>query len=322
MVKIVVLDGYAMNPGDLPNDPLAQLGDLTVYERTPEDQVVERASGAEIVLTNKSILSAESIHQLQKLQYIGVLATGYNVVDLDAAASRGIVVTNVPAYSTGSVAQTVMAHLLNLAQHVEEHSRGVREGRWCKSKDFAYWEYPLVELAGLTMGIVGFGQIGRTVARMAKAFGMRVIVTTRPGSSPPDDGGIETVDLESLFRQSDVISLHCPLTGQTHHLVNKERLSLMKPTAFLINTSRGPVVDEQALADALNSEKIAGAGVDVLSSEPPAEDNPLLSAKNCHITPHLAWATRASRERLMATVVDNVRAFLEGNPQNVIVPKE
>jgi len=314
-MKIVVLDGYTMNPGDLSWEGLEGLGECAVYERTPPERVVERAAGAEVVLTNKVVLDGAVMARLPALKYIGVLATGYNVVDTAAARERGIVVTNVPAYSTRSVAQLVMALVLELAHHVGDHSRGVREGRWTASKDFAYWDWPLVELEGLVMGIVGFGQTGRAVADLARAFGMHVLVHTRTPTAGP---GVEFVDLATLLRRSDVVSLHCPLTPQTEGLVNAKRLALMKPTAFLINTSRGPVVNERDLAEALSAGRIAGAGLDVLSTEPPKADNPLLGAKNCFITPHFAWATRAARERMMKTVVANVRAFLAGRPQNVV----
>jgi len=314
-VKIVVLDGYTMNPGDLSWEGLEELGECAVYERTPPERVVERAAGAEVVLTNKVVLDGAVMARLPALKYIGVLATGYNVVDTAAARERGIVVTNVPAYSTRSVAQLVMALVLELAHHVGDHSRGVHEGRWTRSPDFAYWDWPLVELDGLAMGIVGFGQTGRAVADLARAFGMRVLVHTRTPTAGP---GVEFVDLATLLRRSDVVSLHCPLTPETEGLVNAGRLALMKPTAFLINTSRGPVVNERDLAEALNAGRIAGAGLDVLSTEPPKADNPLLAAKNCFITPHFAWATRAARERMMKTVVANVRAFLAGRSQNVV----
>lgn len=293
------------------------LGQCTVYDRTEPEEVLRRAEGAEIVLTNKTVLSSDVIEKLPALKYIGVLATGYNVVDVEAASERGIVITNVPAYGTQSVAQLVFAHLLNLTHQVGHHAETVRNGRWVSSVDFCYWDTPLIELAGLTMGILGFGRIGQTTTKLALAFGMKVVAydIARPASMPE---GCEFVGLEDVFRRSDVISLHCPLTAQTEKIVNKERLSLMKKTVFLINTSRGPLVDEQALAEALNNGRIAGAGLDVLSSEPPEKDNPLLSAKNCFITPHIAWATRSARERLLKVVVDNVAAFLAGKPQNVV----
>jgi len=314
-MKIVVLDGYTMNPGDLSWEGLERLGECTVYDRTPPEKVVERAAGAEIILTNKVPFDRERLARLPALKYIGVLATGYNIIDTAAARERGIVVTNVPTYATQSVAQLVFALVLELAHHAGDHSRGVHESRWTRSPDFCYWDWPLVELDGLVMGIVGFGRIGRAVADMARAFGMKVLA--HDAAAPPQTGA-ESVDLETLFRRSDVVSLHCPLTPETEDLVNAKRLALMKPTALLINTSRGPVVNERDLADALNTGRIAGAGLDVLSTEPPKADNPLLGAKNCILTPHIAWATRAARERLMKTVVANVRAFLAGRPQNVV----
>jgi len=279
--------------------------------------VIERARDAQIVLTNKVALGREQIDQLAELQYIGVLATGYNIVDTEAARERGIPVTNVPTYGTDSVAQMVFAHLLNLTQRVAHHGRTVAQGRWSASEDFCYWDYPLVELAGLTMGIVGFGRIGRATARLAAAFGMRVVAhdVVTPSDVPED---VEIVELDDLFRVSDAVSLHCPLTPDTQELVDRDRLALMKKTAFLINTSRGPLIDQQALAEALDSDRLAGAGLDVLTVEPPEPGNPLLAAKNCVITPHIAWATRAARSRLLNTVVSNVKAFLEGRPENVV----
>jgi glycerate dehydrogenase len=316
-MRIVVLDGYTLNPGDLDWSALEALGDCQVYPRTPPERVVERAQQAEIVLTNKTVLSREVLAQLPSLRYIGVLATGYDVVDIAAARQRGILVTNVPAYATRSVAQMVFAHLLNLTQRVADHAQSVRAGDWTRCPDFCYWNSPLIELAGRTMGLVGFGRIGRETGKLARAFGMNVIFyDIRPAAIPPEEG--RAVDLDTLFRESDVISLHCPLTPDTQGLVNRARLGLMKPTAFLINTSRGPLVDEAALADALNAGRIAGAGLDVLRVEPPRPDNPLLTAKNCFITPHIAWATRAARARLLESVVANVRAFLAGQPQNVV----
>ncbi|UCC22806.1 MAG: D-2-hydroxyacid dehydrogenase [Planctomycetota bacterium] len=316
-MKIVVLDGYTLNPGDLSWKELEELGSCSVYDRTASELTVERAKGAEIVLTNKTVLSAEVIEQLEKLRYIGVLATGYNVVDVEAARKQGVVVTNVPAYGTESVAQMVFAHLLNLTQHVGHHAESVREGRWSECPDFCYWERPLIELEGLTMGIVGLGIIGKAVARLARAFGMKVIGydVVRPADLAE---GCRLVGLEDVFRLGDVVSLHCPLTGETERLVNKERLGLMKRTAFLINTSRGPLVDEEALAEALNEGEIAGAGLDVAGTEPPSGDNPLLKAKNCYITPHIAWATRAARERLYRAAVENVAAFIAGRARNVV----
>jgi glycerate dehydrogenase len=316
-MKIVVLDGYTLNPGDLSWSGLQALGECTIHDRSSPEQIVPRAGAAEIVLTNKTILSADSINALTKLRFIGVLATGYNVVNIEAARQRNIPVSNVPTYGTDSVAQMAFAHLLNLALNVAHHARTVREGRWTNCLDFCYWDMPLVELQGLTMGIVGFGKIGQATARLARAFGMNVIVYDIVTLSEMPDGCV-MVELEAIFRDSDVISLHCPLTPQTENLVNAERLALMKATAFLINTSRGPLIDEHALAEALNNDKIAGAGVDVLTTEPAAKDNPLLTAKNCHVTPHIAWASRAARERLLQVSVDNVAAFLAGKPQNVV----
>jgi glycerate dehydrogenase len=316
-MKIVVLDGYTLNPGDLSWSGLEALGNCTIHDRTPPERIVPRASGVEIILTNKTALSADTISRLTSLKYISVLATGYNIVDVEAARKRGIPVSNVPLYATESVAQMVFAHLLNLTLNVAHHAQTVRDGRWSASVDFCYWDTPLIELQGLTMGIIGFGRIGRATAKLARAFGMKVIVydVTTPSEIPE---GCRMVELEDVFRESDVVSLHCPLTPQTENLVSPERLALMKPTAYLINTSRGPLIDEQALADALNSSRIAGAGLDVLSVEPPDQSNPLLTAKNCQITPHIAWATRAARQRLLQVTVDNVAAFLTGKPQNVI----
>jgi glycerate dehydrogenase len=316
-LKIVVLDGYTLNPGDLSWDGLRELGECAIHDRTGPDLVLERSQGAGVLLTNKTVLDGETIKALPDLRYIGVLATGYNVLDLEAARECGVTVTNVPAYSTRSVVQMTFALLLEMAHHVGEHSRVVRNGQWCTSEDFSFWNYPLVELEGLVMGIVGFGNIGKAVADIARTFGMSVLVNTRhpDPSSFPDT---RFVDLEVLFSQSDVVSIHCPLTAETEGLVNASRLHLMKETAYLINTSRGPVVDERALAEALNEGEIAGAAVDVLSTEPPRADNPLLSARNCVITPHIAWATQAARGRLMKTVVDNLRAFMDGNPRNVV----
>lgn len=314
-MKIVVLDGYTLNPGDLIWDDLKALGHCTVHDRTAPDQLVERGRQAQVLLTNKVVLGREAMGQLPELAYIGVLATGYNVVDIQAARDRGIVVTNVPAYSTDSVAQLVFALLLELVSGVGKHDEEVHAGKWSRSPDFSFSEVSMTELAGLTMGIVGFGETGRAVARIAEAFRMKVIVHTR---TPGEGDGIRYVDLDTVFAGSDVVSLHCPLTPETEGLVNSDRLRRMQDTAILINTSRGPVVDESALADALNTGQIAGAAVDVLSVEPPPEDNPLLGARNCIITPHIAWATLAARKRLMDTVVGNVSAWIEGKPVNIV----
>ena len=317
-MKIVVLDGHTLNPGDLTWKDLEALGECTIYDRTVAEDTASRAAGAEIVLTNKTVLSGKIIEELDNLRYISVLATGYNVVDIDAARNRGIPVSNVPTYGTESVAQMVFAHLLNLTQNVSHHALTVSEGQWSKCPDFCYWDTLLVELHGLIMGIVGFGRIGRTTAGLARAFGMKVIAydVVTPSIVPE---GCEMADLDRIFRDADVISLHCPLTPETDKLVNAKRLALMKNTAFLVNTSRGPLVDERALADALNSGRIAGAGLDVLCVEPADMAGPLLSARNCHVTPHIAWATLAARQRLLDVTVENVRGFLAGKLQNVVM---
>ena len=315
-MEIVVLDGYTLNPGDLSWDALEAIGHCQIFDRTPTEQVVERAQNAEVVLTNKAIVSAESLAQLPQLKFIGVLATGYNVVDIDAATERGIPVSNIPTYGTNSVAQMVFSHLLNLTQHVAGHSQAARSGRWTNCDDWCFWDQPLVELDGLKMGIVGYGRIGRATARIARAFGMQILAYD--AFEIQAEEGVSVVDLETLFCDSDVISLHCPLTAENKGFVNEERLRQMKSSAFLINTSRGPLIDEPALAHALNDGWIAGAGLDVLQVEPPVSDNPLLSAKNCQITPHIAWATRAARARLMQIAVDNVKAFQAGSPQHVV----
>jgi len=316
-MKIVVLDGFTLNPGDLSWDELRALGECAIYDRTPPDEVVQRAAEAEIVLTNKTLLQRAQIEALPRLRYIGVLATGYNIVDVAAARAGNIPVTNVPTYGTKSVAQMTFALLLELAQHVSHHAATVREGRWTASPDFCYWDFPLIELDGLVMGIVGFGRIGRAVAELARAFGMNVLAhdQMQPAYVPAQ---VRLVGLEQLFRESDVVTLHCPLTPETRHLINADRIAWMKSSAFLLNTSRGPLVDDAALADALNSGRIAGAALDVLSVEPPPSTNPLLQAGNCLITPHIAWATRAARARLMSAVVANIRSFLEGRAQNVV----
>jgi len=315
MPKIVILDGHTLNPGDLSWDALSALGDLTVLARTPPAQVAERAANAEILITNKTPITAEAIAALPALRYIGVLATGYNVVDTAAARARGIPVTNIPGYGTAAVAQMTLALLLELASQPALHSGSVREGDWIACPDFCYWKKPLVELDGLTLGLVGYGAIGQAVARLGRAFGMKILVHTRTAREEADT---EFVDCETLFRESDVVSLHCPLTDENKGFVNADLLSQMKATAYLINTARGPLVNEAALAKALNEEQIAGAATDVLSVEPPPADNPLFGAKNLIITPHIGWATRAARERLMNIAADNLRAFLKGTPQNVV----
>ncbi|MBL9216791.1 MAG: D-2-hydroxyacid dehydrogenase [Opitutaceae bacterium] len=308
-VKIVVLDGQTLNPGDLSWSGLEALGRVEIHPRTPAADLEARSRGAAVLLSNKTPLTADTIARLPDLKYIGVLATGYNVIDVAAARARGIPVANVPTYGTRSVAQHVFALLLELTQHVGHHAQTVREGRWAKSTDWCYWDTPLVELDGLTLGIVGSGRIGKAVAQLGEAFGMKVQYATRAGGR---------AELEQVLRTSDVVSLHCPLTPDTKELINARTLALMKPTAFLINTSRGPLINEADLAAALNGGRLAAAALDVLSVEPPAPGNPLFAARHCVITPHNAWATRAARSRLLATAVDNVRAFLAGKPQNVV----
>ena len=314
-MKIVVLDGYGLNPGDLSWDAVSQLGELTVYNRTSSEEVIERSAGAEAILTNKTVITAEIMEALPDLKYIGVLATGYNVVNIDAAREKGIVVTNIPAYSTPSVAQMVFAHILNIAQQVQHHSEEVRKGRWTNNADFCFWDTPLIELREKKIGLVGLGHTGFNTARIAIGFGMQVTAYTSKSSLqlPPE---IKKRTLDELFSECDIVSLHCPLTDETKELVNAERLRLMKPTAILINTGRGPLVNEQDLADALNAGKLYAAGLDVLSSEPPKADNPLLTARNCYITPHIAWASLEARTRLMDILVENIKAFQAGKPVN------
>lgn len=317
-MKIVVLDGHTLNPGDLSWDRLDALGDLTVHEHSTADQVVERAAGADVLLTNKTPVGREQIEQLPDLRYIGVLATGYNIVDVVAAREREIPVTNVPTYGTMSVAQMVFAHILHFTQNVGHHAKTVQEGRWAANRDFCYWDTPLVELGELIMGIVGFGRIGRRVSELAHAFGMEVVTYTRDGEPPIAADHVRVVELDELFQTSDIISLHCPLTPSTEGIVNAERLAQMKSSALLVNTSRGPLIDEAALLAALQEGRIAGAGLDVLAVEPPSADHPLYHAPNCHITPHIAWATGAARTRLLSTVIDNVAAYAQGKLQNVV----
>lgn len=316
--SIVALDGYCLNPGDLSWQRLEALGDCTFHDRTTPDRVAERIHDADIVLTNKVTLSRDLIAGHPRLKYIGVSATGYNIIDIEAARELGILVTNVPTYGTSSVAQMVFAHLLNLTQRVADHAQAVRQGRWASSPDWCFWDFPLLELDGMTMGIIGFGRIGQATARLASAFGMQVLAHNRSAIAAAH--GVRAVDVETVFRESDVVSLHCPLTAETTRLVNTERLALMKRTALLINTSRGQLVDEAALADALNNDSLAGAGLDVMEFEPPSDNNPLYRAKNCYITPHIAWATRASRQRLLDAAIDNVADFLHGEPRNVVNP--
>lgn len=317
-MKIVVLDGYTLNPGDLSWDALQALGNLVVHERTSENEIVERAADADMLLTNKVPLSAKVINALPKLKYIGVTATGYNIIDMACAKERNITVTNVPGYSTASVVQLTFSLLLELCYRTQRHSDAVMEGKWSASPDFCFWDYPLTELSGKTLGIIGFGSIGQKVADVGAAFGMPILASSRTQTDQSSRKNFQWVAREELFSQADVISLHCPLTPETENIINTESLSLMKSSAKLINTSRGGLVNAQDLADALNNERISGAGLDVLATEPPPADHPLFRAKNCIITPHIGWATKEARLRLMDTVVENVKAFSQGNPVNVI----
>ena len=317
MVRIVILDGYTANPGDLSWKELESLGQLTVYERTKPEETVARAAEADIVLTNKVIIGKADIEQLPHLKYIGVLATGYNVVDIKAAHERGIIVTNVPAYSTESVAQMVFAHLLTVTNRTEHYAIQNRAGRWTNNPDFSYSDTLLTEIAGKTIGIVGLGNIGKRVAQIALAFGLKVkAFTSKAAETLPD--GIQKADMQELFSTADVISLHCPLTDNTKHLINADTIELMKKTAIVINTGRGPLVDDQAVADALEDKRIAAYCADVLTEEPPRVDNPLLKQQNAYITPHIAWATVEARVRLLQVAIENVRAFLDATPQNVV----
>ena len=318
-MKIVILDGYTENPGDLSWEGFAALGELTVYERTAAADIVPRIGDAEIVYTNKTPITAETLAACPNLRYIGLLATGYNVVDVAAAKARGVAVTNIPTYGTAAVAQFAIAMLLEICHHVAHHSDAVHAGRWTANPDWCFWDYPLIELDGKTMGIIGFGRIGQATGRIARALGMRVLAY----DSRPSDAGraiAEYVPLDELLAVSDVISLHCPLFPETEGIVNKANIARMKDGVILLNNSRGPLVVEQDLSDALNSGKVYAAGLDVVSTEPIRPDNPLLKAKNCFITPHISWAPRESRQRLMDIAVENLRAFLAGAPVNVVNP--
>lgn len=316
--KIVVLDGYSLNPGDLSWAELEKYGELTVFDRTHEHEIVERVADADVVLTNKVPIGAAVLEQLPNVSYIGVLATGYNIIDIDYAKQRGIIVTNVPGYSTTSVVQLTFALLLAFCHRVQRHSDSVMEGKWSRSPDFCFWDYPLIELTDKTLGIIGFGDIGQRVADVASAFGMNILGYSRTQTDQSHRENFQWASLDDLLAQSDVVSIHCPLTPQTKGLINATTLGQMKETAFLLNTSRGPIVVEEDLAAALNEGKIAGAGIDVLSVEPPDAKNPLFSAKNCLITPHIAWATKEARSRLMNQVVGNLTAYLDGSPENVV----
>lgn len=315
-MKITVLDGYVLNPGDLSWDGIKELGDCTIYDRTSPELVVERALNADAIFTNKVLLNSEIIEQLPNLKFIGVLATGYNVVDIEAARRKGIIVTNIPAYSTASVAQMVFSHILNFAQNVSVHAQSVAEGDWANSIDFAYWKTPQIELAGKTLGIIGFGKIGQAVANIGLAFGMHVIFNNR---SKKETGLNATqVDLDTVLAESDFLSINCPLTNENIEFINKTSIAKMKSTAFLVNTGRGPLINEQDLADALNKGTIAGAGLDVLAAEPASPNNPLPKAKNCFITPHIAWATFEARIRLMNIATGNLKSFIAGNFRNTV----
>ncbi|HZK63464.1 MAG TPA: D-2-hydroxyacid dehydrogenase, partial [Puia sp.] len=317
-MKIVILDGYALNPGDLSWDGLKQMGELLVYERTPYDKTVERCTGAEVVLTNKAPVRKEDMENLPDLKYIGVLATGFNIIDVETARKKNITVSNIPVYGTASVMQLTFALLLELCQHVQRHSDSVMSGKWSQSPDFCFRDFPLIELAGKTMGIIGFGHIGEQVADVAAAFGMHILGSKRHTTYQTHRKNFSWATVTELLEKSDVVSIHCPLSPETEGLINRESLQQMKKTAFLINTSRGPIIVEKDLADALNQGTIAGASLDVLSTEPPAADNPLFKAKNCIITPHIAWATKEARTRLMDMAVSNLKAFKEGRPINVV----
>ena len=316
-MKIVILDGYTANPGDYSWKALNSFGEVEIYDRTSRDEVIARAKDADMVLTNKVVLKGETLAQLPQLKYIGILATGYNIIDVDETCARGIVVANVPAYSTDSVAQMTFAHVLNITNRIEHYADQNRKGQWSEAADFCYWDTPLSELAGKTFGIVGLGNIGQKVARIALSFGMRVIAfTSKRAEELPE--GVEKANLEELLMQSDVLSLHCPLTENTREMINRQSLAKMKRGAILVNTGRGPLVNEADVAEALAEGRLAGYGSDVMSSEPPKADNPLLKQPNAFITPHIAWATAEARGRLMATAIENAKAFIAGKPQNVV----
>jgi glycerate dehydrogenase len=317
-LHIVVLDGFTLNQSDLPLEELKALGNCTIYDRTAPELIIERSKDAEVLITNKNVLDSQTIKALPKLRYIQVLATGYNNIAVDAAKEQKIIVTNVPGYATQSVAQATFALLLELTNQVGYYNSTVRDGRWQKSSDYCYYDIPMTELHGLTMGIVGLGTIGQTVARLANAFGMKVLAFSRSKQKLADLKEVGFCSLDDLFKQSDVVSLHCPLTPETEKLVNAERLAQMKPTALLLNTSRGPLVDELALSQALKEHRIAGAGLDVLTQEPPRQGSPLIGCPNCIITPHIAWATFAARKRWLDTVIQNLKAYIAGRPINVV----
>lgn len=317
-MKIVNLDGYTTNPGDLSWDGIKRFGDYTVYDRTPADKVIERAKGAHILIINKTVVTKEILDALSpELEYIGLQSTGYNVVDCEHARKLGVTVCNIPSYSTNAVAQLVFAFILQITNEVTLHADAVRNGEWCRCEDFCFWKKPLTELAGKTIGIIGFGAIGQKVAQISRAFDMKILAyNPRPKSAGNLD--VAFTDMDTLLKKSDIITCHCPLTSETKGLINAENIAKMKNSAIFINTSRGPVVDEQALADALNSSKIRAAGLDVLETEPARTDNPLLTAKNCYITPHIAWAALETRARLLKILEENLEAYISGKPQNVV----
>lgn len=317
-MKIVVLDGYTLNPGDLSWDGFRNLGDVTIYDRTDSTETYERSKDAEIVITNKTIIDKKLIDKLTKLKYIGVLATGYNVVDVSAAKKKNVIVTNIPAYGTDSVAQMIFALILDITNHVSSHNAAVRQGAWSKSKDFCFWNKPIIELSGKTIGIIGFGAIGRKVADIAQVFDMNVIAYSRTITDESKRKNFKWVSLNSIFEESDFLSLNCPLNNATKGIINRDTLNKMKKNAILINASRGPLIVEEHLAEALNKGTISAAGLDVLSEEPPSKDNPLIKAKNCVLTPHIAWAAKEARMRLMNIAVSNLKAFLNGNPENIV----
>lgn len=313
-MKIVILDGYTENPGDLSWEGFAKLGELTVYDRTPKDKIIERIGEAAVVIINKTPISRETMDACPHLQYIGILATGYDVVDMAAAKEKRVVVTNIPTYGTAAVSQMAIALLLEICHHTAHHSDAVYKGRWASSADWCFWDYPLIELAGKTMGIIGYGRIGQNTGKIAEALGMKVIAHDSILTE-------ECVDLDTLLKESDVIALHCPLLPATERMINKDTISMMKDGVILLNNSRGQLIHEQDLADALNSGKVYAAGLDVVSTEPIRPDNPLLHAKNCFITPHISWAPKESRQRLMDIAVDNLEKFLKGTPVNVVNPR-
>ena len=319
-MKIVVLDGHTLNPGDLSWEGITSLGETTIYDQTCVEQIVERAADAEILITNKTPLTKKTLDALIHVKYIGILATGYNIVDIEHAKVKGIPVCNIPTYGTASVAQATFALLLELCHHVQDHCTAVKKGDWTRSRHFCFWNYPLTELAGKTLGIIGFGRIGQNVADIAAAFGMKIIAFGNNRSDQSTRKNFQWVELTELLEKSDVVSLHCPLFQNNKGMINKQSISLMKKSAFLINTSRGPLIDEIDLAEALNNEAIAGAALDVLSVEPPPMTNPLLTAKNCIVTPHISWATLEARTRLMDIATENIKAWLSGTPENVVNP--